>query len=207
MKRTSIKAGVVYAIKTRYGSPSPIVFLEDGAAGLYGRGNYGRDPYRKLDENSYTKAKRGTGFSESSRGYAAIKVSWSGDLKDADAAEQMRAIDPEAELARFLADESPSVSGLAFELVTGLSQIDGLYDEELAAYNARMEAERAADRRKRNESAARTNRITAVIEALSAYGIRAKGAWEGKQVELSVDEAEKLLDLLRDRPAPAPSET
>lgn len=42
MKRSSIKAGVVYAVKSSYGPPSPIVFLEDGAAGLYTRGAYGR---------------------------------------------------------------------------------------------------------------------------------------------------------------------
>lgn len=36
MKRNDIKAGVVYAVKSSYGAPSPIVFLEDGVAGLYG---------------------------------------------------------------------------------------------------------------------------------------------------------------------------
>ena len=199
MKRTSIKAGVVYAVKSTCGSPTPIVFLEDGAAGLYGRGNYGRDPYRKFTEDEYTKAKRGSGFSESSLGYAAIKTGWNRNASMPDAAEQMRGIDPATELARFLADEKPSTDGLEFEIVTGLGQIDGLYDEELAAYNARMEAERAAERRKSDERSAISARVGAVVEALSAYGIRAGGAWKGAQVELPVNEAEKLLAILRDR--------
>lgn len=201
MKRNDIRAGVVYAIKSSYGPPSPIVFLEDGAAGLYSRGNYGRGPYRKLEENSHTKARVGKGFSEASRGYAVMERSAVDDLSHADAAGQMRAANPESELARFLADENPTADGLRFTIVTSLNQISGLYDEELAAYEAQREAERAADRRKRNEATARSERITAAVEALSAHGIRAKGAWEGRQLELSVDEAEKLIALLRNREA------
>jgi hypothetical protein len=199
MKRTSIKAGVVYAVRSSYGAPAPIVFLEDGAAGLYGRGNYGRGPYRKLAESSHTKAGRGKGFSESDHGYAVMERSKVGDASDAEAAEQMRAASPEAELARFLADESPSADGLRFAIVTSLSQIGGPYDEELAAYSARVEAEKAAERRKSDARTVLAERITAAIEGLSAYGIRATGAWAAEQVELSVDEAEKLLALLRDR--------
>ena len=197
MKRSSIKAGVVYAIKSSYGPPSPIVFLEDGAAGLYGRSNYGRGPIRKFDENKHTKAKKGHGLSDSDRGYVAMKVSWALGISNAGAAERMRAIDPEAGLARFLAGESSSIDGVGFDIVTSLGQIDGLYAEELAAYSARLDAERSAGQRKADEQAARAARIAAVIEALSAYGIRAKGAWKGEQVELSVDEAEKLAALLR----------
>ena len=206
MKRNDIKAGVVYAIKGSYGPPSPIVFLEDGAAGLYGRRDYGRGPIRQLTENSYTKAKRGSGFSDSARGYAAMQVNGGSRIKDADAAEAMRAADPAAELVRFLADERPSADGLRFAIITSLNQIGGLYDEELAAYR---EAKRAADRRASGERAAidaRAARVTAAVEALSAYCIRAGGD-TGGQVKLSVDEAEKLLDMLRDRPAIAPSET
>jgi hypothetical protein len=199
MKRTDIRAGVVYAIKGSYGAPRPIVFLEDGAARLYGKGSYGRGGIRKLDESKYTKAKKGTGFSESDRGYAAIKVAWSSEISAAETAELMRAVDPAAELARFLADERPSAEGLGFDIVTSLSQIGGLYDEELAEYNARIAAKRAAERHLTDERTALAARVGAVVESLSAYGIRAKGAWEGKQVELSVDEAEKLITMLRDR--------
>jgi hypothetical protein len=196
MKRTDIRAGVVYAIKSSYGAPAPIVFLEDGAAGLYGRGNYGRGAPRKLDEDKYTKARAGKGFSDSDRGYAAIEARRPREITDAAAALLMSEINPQAEMSRFLADERPSEEGLRFVIVTSLTQIGGLYDEELAAYEARKEAERAADQRKSDERGARIARIKAAIEALSAYGIRATGAWGEGQVELSPDEAEKLLALL-----------
>ena len=200
MKRTDIKAGVVYAIKSSYGPPSPIVFLEDGAAGLYGRSNYGQGPIRKLEENKHTKAKAGRagrGFSDSARGYAAINTSWSSKVSLADMIGQIRSASPDAELARFLAGKQPSVEGAGFEIVTSLGQIDGLYAEELAAYNARIEAEHAASRRKADEQTALAERIGTAVEGLSAYGIRAKGAWKSEQVELSADEAEKLVALLR----------
>lgn len=200
MKRTDIRAGVVYAVKSSYGPPSPIVFLEDGAAGLYGRGGYGRGEIRKLEENSYTKAKRGSGFSDSARGYAALKASWQREFSNADAAQQMSAADPAAELARFLADEKPSAPALEFEIVTSLSQINGLYNEELAAYEAQQQGEREARRRHAEQKAAAAERAVSLKESLSAYGIRVTMATD-EGFFLKLDEADKLLALLRDREA------
>lgn len=198
MKRTDIRAGVVYAIKSSYGPPSPIIFLEDGAAGLYARGSYGRSEVRKLEETKTTKAKRGSGFSDATRGYAAVAANGGAGAPAAELVAAMKALDPTAELARFVADERPSSEILRFVIEPSLNQIAGLYAEELAAYEAQREAELAADRRKRAEQDAKTSRASDLIEGFSAYGIRARGAFEGK-VELSLDEADKLLALLRDR--------
>jgi hypothetical protein len=195
MKRTDIKAGVVYATKSSYGAPAPIVFLEDGAAGLYVRGNYGRGPYRKLAEDKNTKAKGASGYSDSGRGYAAIKISAGGDLNYAEAAERMSTIDPVVELARFLASERPSAEGLGFDIVTSLSQIGGLYAEEKAAYDSMKAAEQEAGQRRREADRAASVRRWNIVDALNALGIGARGNSAGK-IELSLDEAEKLLTLL-----------
>lgn len=193
MKRTDIKAGVVYAIKSSYGAPSPIVFLEDGAASLYQRDPYGKQGIRKLTEDKHTKAKRGSGWSETTRGYAAITARW--DPKR-DALSLLAAIDPASELARFVASESPSVEGLEFSIHYTLSDITGLYADEKAAYDARQEAERAARSRKDEAERAASARRRDITEALSAYGIEARGNERGR-IELSPDEADKLVALLR----------
>lgn len=198
MKRTDIRAGVVYAVKSSYGPPIPIVFLEDGAAGLYGRGNYGRGAPRKLEESKTMKAKRGRGFSDSTRGYAAIARNGGAGASNAEAAAAMKALDPAAELARFIADEQPSSEILHFRIEPSLNQITGLYDEELAAYEAQREAGRAADRRRQQEKAALAERAGGLQESLSAYGIRVRRATDGT-FELSLDEAGKILALLRNR--------
>ena len=194
MKRTDIRAGVVYAVKSGYGPPSPIVFLEDGAAGLYSRGDYGRGAPAERDPRIW-KAQRGSGYGTSDCGYAAMIRSGASGLMYEDAAAAMAAADPGAELARFLADERPSGEGLMFSIVTSLGQISGLYDEELAAYNAAKEAERARERRLSEERAAESARRLGLVEALSAYGIRARDNSAGK-IELSPDEADKLIALL-----------
>lgn len=47
MKRKDIRAGVVYAEVPAYGSPSPVVFLEDGAATVWLEpfSRHGNEPY------------------------------------------------------------------------------------------------------------------------------------------------------------------
>ena len=193
MKRTDIKAGVIYASKNSYGPPGIVVFLEDGAAGLYERQRHGKG-IRKVDENKWTKAKRGSGWSETTKGYAAIAGHW--DAKG-EVLGLLSAIDPARELERFLAGEHPSVEGLEFDIRYTLTDISGLYAEEKAAYDAKEAAEQAARRRKAEADRAASARRRSITEALSAYGIGARDNAAGK-VELSLDEAEKLLDKIRE---------
>ena len=196
MKRTDIRAGVVYAVKSSYGPPSPIMFLEDGAAGIYSRGNFGRGAPRKLPADY--KAKAGRGLSDSGRGYAAIRRNSVGDLTTDEAVERLGAIDPAAELARFLADESPAVDGLRFEIVTSLGQITGLYAEAVTQYEAERKAER--ERRDQREAALATawQRAASIRDGLAELGIRSTvvSADYGGSISLSLDEAEKLFALL-----------
>ena len=193
MKRTDIKAGVIYASRSSYGPPGIVVFLEDGAAGLYERQRHGPG-VREVEENKYTKAKRGSEWSETTKGYAAIAT-----RRDAegDALALLGAIDPARELERFKAGEHPSVEGLEFDIRYTLTDISGLYAEEKAAYDAKEAAEQAARRRKAEADRAASARRRGIVEALSTYGITAKDNAAGK-IELSLDEAEKLLDKVRE---------
>lgn len=197
MKRTDIRAGVVYAVKSSYGPPSPIVFLEDGARGLYSRGDYGRGAPAERDPRIW-KAQRGSGYGKSACGYAAIRP---GSARDSDAAEELGAIDPAAELARFLADQQPAAEGLSFEIVTSLGQISGLYAEELAAY----EGMRAAERRRQAENRTARDRADSITDQLSAFGVDGEAVSKDRShwshICISVADAEKLIALLRDREA------
>jgi len=192
MKRTDIKAGVIYASKSSYGPPGIVVFLEDGAAGLYERQRHG-EGIRKVDEK-YSKAKRGSGWSETTKGYAAIVPR---GVTPAEALGLLSAIDPARELERFRATEHPSAEGLEFDIRYTLTDISGLYAEEKAAYDAREAADRAARQRKQEADRAASARRRSIVEALNAYGIGARDNAVGK-VELSLDEAEKLLDKVRE---------
>ena len=193
MKRTDIKAGVVYAIRNSYGPPGIVVFLEDGAAGLYSRERHG-NRIRQETENKYTKAKRGSGWGETTRGYAAVTA-----RRDAkrEAVSLLSTIDPARELERFRAGEHPSVEGLEFDIRYTLADVSGLYAEEQAAYDAKEAAERAARLRKQEADRAASARRRGIVEALNAYGIGARDNAAGK-VEFSLDEADKLLALLRE---------
>jgi hypothetical protein len=205
MKRSDIKAGVVYAVKSAYGPPGPIVFLEDGAAGLYQRDHYS-SKVKQLAESKFSKAGRGGAF-ESGRGYAAVVRDYAapGPGVKADPLPAMRALDCAAELERFRAGERPSAAGLRFEIVTSLNQVAGLYDEELAAYEARREAERAANRRKQAENKAARDRADAILDRLNALGVDGEAVSKGREpwshICISVADAEKFLALLRDREA------
>lgn len=190
MKRTDIRAGVVYAIKSSYGPPGAVVFLEDGAAGLYERQPHGAG-VRKLEENRYTKAKRGSGWSETTKGYAAI-------VAPVAALDVLAAINPARELERFLANERPSSDDLEFSIRYTLTDVSGLYAEEKAAYDAKEAADREARRRKDEAARAASARRRSILEALDAYGIGARDNAAGK-IELSLDEADKLIAMLRDR--------
>ena len=131
---------------------------------------------------------------ETTKGYAAIAGHW--DAKG-EVLGLLSAIDPARELERFLAGEHPSVEGLEFDIRYTLTDISGLYAEEKAAYDAKEAAEQAARRRKAEADRAASARRRSITEALSAYGITAKDNAAGK-IELSLDEAEKLLDKVRE---------
>lgn len=199
MKRTDVEAGVIYAVKNSYGPPGIVVFLEDGAAGLYQRERHGAG-IRQLIENKTTKAKRGQGWSETTRGYAAIEGRW--DANKSEVLDLLAAIDPATELERFKANEQPSVDGLSFEIRYTLTDVSGLYADEKAAYDEAKEAERAADRHRAEQKAAAAERAGDLLESLSAYGIRLVRATD-EGFFLKLGEADKLLALLREY-APSP---
>ena len=185
MQRKAIKAGVIYAIKSDYGSPKPIVFLEDGAAGLYVRDRISRK-VRKVTETGHTRARKGIGYLSPDYGYAAIRTR----LDAADAISLIGSIGPAAMLSRFLADETPGVEGLEFEIVCSLGQIIP-WAEAVAEFEGR----RDADRKRTAETQARAERQRGIISAFAAFGVRVSASGS-EYVGLRLDEAERLLALL-----------
>jgi hypothetical protein len=192
MKRTDIRAGVVYAVKNDRGAPSPIMFLEDRAAGIYSRQRGGG--IRQEQENSYTKAHRASGWSGNSIGYATVVMDWM--TAGTNPAPLPWNIDPATELERFRAGEPPSVPGLRFDITTSLAKIVR-WDEAEAENEARQAAEREAAAK----SAEARARLDAAREGLRALGIDTGYSFASYKIELPVWEVEKLLAMLRDREA------
>jgi hypothetical protein len=193
MIRKNIKAGVVYARESQYGRPTPIVFLEDGAATLFQLAPYGRGEYRVYADQS-ARARHGRGWSDPSLGYAAMTGS---DSIGKTAAGLLAEIDPAGELERFKAKAS-TPAGLSFTLVTSLNDISRTYAEAIAAYEAKQEADRADREREQAEDAALETRSDAVLAVLASAGIRARFDSRTGSIQMGLDEAEKLAALLTD---------
>jgi hypothetical protein len=188
MLRKDIKAGVVYAIDTKWAAPVPIVFLEDGAATLFESDRYGRGRIAGCNDQSQ-RPKRGSGWGESTRGYAALVKT--GLVNDETAA--MAGIIPAAELERLKAGER-APGGLEWRLVTSLADITRTYPEAVAAHQAQREADRAARERHKAERAALSARSASIVAALAALGIDA--GTDSTGITLSLDDAEALLTLI-----------
>lgn len=203
MKRKDIKAGVIYAVKNSYGPPSPIVFLEDGAATLFESQRHVSGLYRALPASDYYKAGSGN-WARSSRGYAA--VTGNGLCTATEVLAAMREIDPAAELARFQGPKDecrPASKALSFHLVTTLSRIGGPYDEELAAYETAEQAKRERDEKDRAARRAVRRRADDVRERLGERaGIRSdyvQNAYGKPGVWISLEDAGRLLSLLDEK--------
>lgn len=188
MKRTDIKAGVIYAIKGSYGPPGPVVFLEDQAATVYERIKHGTG-YKALPATY--KAQAGSGWSTPSRGYAVVrgdKPYTAGQRTEALAA--MTGIDTTAELAAFRAGKGTD-SGLSPGILTSLSKVVP-WDDAVAEYDARQ----AADGKRIAEADAMTQRRAEVIAAFAAIGITVASYAGPGLVQLNLDEADKIMRLI-----------
>lgn len=183
MKRTNIRAGVVYAIKSSYGPPVPVVFLEDGAATVYDK-PIGATGYRAHPEG--TKARAGRGWSESSLGYATVGKYW--DVRLSDALPDLH-LKTASELKSFRDGGKPASSRLEFRLLTSLSRVVP-WDEAVAEYEART----AHDRQRMKAADQMQIRRNTAIAALAGLGITAAPGDPGT-VMLTLDEAEKVLRL------------
>jgi hypothetical protein len=190
VKRTDIRAGVVYAIKASYGPPSPVVFLEDGAATLFEYVN-GRAGYQVAPESA--RAGRGDGYPAETYGYAAITGQSAYDAGErAQRAAEMEDIDTADELAAFRGGERPDGEELGqyFTLLTSLNQVCP-WDDAVAAY----EAKRASDQRRMDAADAMTQRRNEIITGLARFGVTAACGNPG-MVTLDLDEAEKVIGLI-----------
>lgn len=199
MKRTDIKAGVVYAKQaSAYGRPDPIVFLEDGAVTVYRANEYGDMAYTALEN---AKPRRDAVYGPA--GYAVVVPNWKASTGDTLTA--MRAIDPAAELPHFQSQKRaesgqyvPGNGDLRFGVLVNLGKVTGEYDAMVAAYEAQVTAER--QRRVQADAVAKRarERATALRAAFDSLGFRAGcGASHGEGVSFSLDVAERLLAALR----------
>jgi hypothetical protein len=215
VKRSDIKAGVVYAVHSSYGSPSPVVFLQDAAAGLFQRQRGGL--IKDYTGQKWAKAHQGRGWSSYSMGYAAVKPSRagsfnveSGGMSHQARIQALHGLDTAAELQLFKEGKDPSVAGVEFEIVSSLGKIRGEYEAESIAYDAAQAAERLSRERKDAASQARRDRTQAAANALA----KAAGAWADEEefsdlarfsagltdrpgrIAMSVEDAERLAALL-----------
>ena len=117
MKRTEIRAGVVYAVRQyRESSPDPVAFLEDAPA-LWqrwdGRWTPADDPHRVL------RPREGTRF-KAAYGYPAVA---------AGNPEALTGLDPAAELERLrLGVTEPRQPGTRWTLITRLATVTGPWE-------------------------------------------------------------------------------
>lgn len=141
MKRKEIRAGVVYAEHSTYGSPSPIVFLQDEAASLFRQ-----DRGHGLVELSSDRYKPSRGWSGTT-GYLAMRpdrfVTDHG-LPYAERVEALYHLDTAAEMQRFKDHQEPLAKGAEFVLITSLAKFHGEYRAELEAYTRAQEAKEQA---------------------------------------------------------------
>ena len=169
MRKNEIKPGVIYAYQRGRGywdTPTPIVFLASTDV-LFAEGS----PYRKADAPTYfraagdSKPRAKSGFNGRDWGYAAVRADFGHDIDPQDLLKPT--------LAEFEATTSglcQSVEGARFTLVTSLATITGLYDEVLAEYQTRQDA----DRRQREQDQARRDAVHArsadIISQLARFG-------------------------------------
>ena len=205
MKKQDIKPGVVYAYQRsrEYGTPEPVVFLVAPSEGkLYATTSDYRKPGRPafIEAHSGAKPHKGTGFSGTDYGYPVAKLR-SGNMEPA--AQVADLLKPTlADFEKCATAYAPAgFDGLEFSLATTLTHITGEYETELAAHKARCEAERAASQRERAERDAARDRAAAILGRLDELGgIDAEAVSEPRRpygyVRISVDDAEKLVELL-----------
>lgn len=181
MKKADIKTGVVYAYRRSENySPVPVVFL---STDLYTEaGRYESGPWKR----AYAEDKPGTDYLGRTTGYPVVFIG-AGDAT----AEAMIAAMQSVSLAEVLAGDAPAT--VSPHIVTVLSRVKGKYAPVLAAYEAEKAAERQRDEEASERRHDRFARGNAVAELLGKHGIYA--TWRG-QLEISLDEAEKLAALL-----------
>ena len=198
MKRKDIKAGVVYAEVSRFGPPSPVVFLEDGAATVWlephSLARRNTDPY--IACGPAEKPNRG-GWAGRSAGYAAV-------LGDAETL--LEGLDATVELEAFKTRRPPSREGLRFALVFSLAKIAGPYAEAVAAYEQEQAREAEAFRERARRTYEAEKRSDEAIAALRNLGFSAQSAGLDL-VSITIEDAERLIAVLREAAATAAGET
>lgn len=196
MKRTDIRAGVVYAYqRSTYNEPQPIVFLNAPADGvLYCETSHYRAPGSPAFIKARADSKPHRVQFGSDVGYPVVRLRW--DSKD----------DPASLLSVTLADFEAATGsidgGREFAVVVSLAAIAGPWSDVKAARDEQVEADRQLREHERAEADASRARAIDVLTALRARDIEPERISPYGKVEsivLPLEEAEKLLAMLRDR--------
>jgi hypothetical protein len=204
MKRTDIRAGVVYAYQRSrsYGTPEPIVFLAAPADGvLFKSGRTVRASgraFQRAPEGETKPRTYGSTWDQLVIGYPVVMFARGGAADETPLADLLSLT-----LDDFAAVDSAhdtSVKGAYFTVLTTLGQVTGLYEEKVAEYEAQREAERAKRERDQVERDAAVVRADAVTDRLNVFGVDAQSFSDGGRhygyVRLSVADAEKLAAAL-----------
>ena len=194
MRKQDIKPGVVYAYRegrltSDWREPSPCVFLAAPADGQL----YATSRSRGTDGAPYFKAALKGAKASWPNGYPVVMIAHTDHIPDA----------VSVTLADFETATSAKAPGGRYSIVSNLAYIVGPYDEVIADRKIRWEAGRLENERQREIEQARRRRGTAVIAALAAAGVRVdRLPMYDEDIVIPLAEAEKLIALLADGPAP-----
>jgi hypothetical protein len=191
MKRSEIKPGVVYAYREGrddYDRLVPVVILSTEAYTAQNRHEPGTPLYRK--EPPGTKKLQRRAFYPST----GMPMVWAryGSGTPEDLA-KVTLEDFEATTSNFVDQDK----GITFEVLSYLPYLVGEYEAEVEARKQRLAAR---DKLREERTAARrdkSNRGHAVAMTLDAVGVRAH-SWSDGNITVSLDEGEKLAQVLRD---------
>lgn len=177
MRVKDIEVGKVYAYReSDYSSLRQVKFL-DGTGQLYTTG------YRS------SKFRKTTGRPGRSRVY--------GDTG------YLVAIGPDVSAATLddalvTGDVYATGRGFRYQVLVQTRFVLGLYDEVKAADDAAREADRQRCEKETAQRAEETARAETLRDALAQFGIHtSRGGWNGRMLELSPDNADKLVKMLR----------
>lgn len=198
MLKKDLKTGVVYAWRERKHNESyPVVFVSLDVYRTRRKGSYDSGTKDKYIHAPGEKPQQGT-WGYPSYGYLAVEVNqWRvpGEGRTEDAAAEAQALLPSVTLDQVIHGKLPHEM-LDGKIITRLATIEGTWDEVHAADEAARAAQKELWNRQETARQRRHERADAVKAALAGYGMHTY--FNGSKLEVSLDDAEKLVANLND---------
>lgn len=192
MRKQDIRTGVVYAYqRSEFDTPEPCVLL--GTELRTGRGRYDRTD--AWSQASDAGDRPGKDYLGRHTGYVALFCSrpFSGRAS-ARVAALMLAVTPDQYPAILETGVAPD--GLCAEILTTLAPVRGVFEEVCRARSEKREQERRARKEADAERRAGWARAAALIARFDALGFALDTNYDGDQIAITADEAERIAELL-----------